>query len=118
MTAETETKQPEEMTVAELRAELKDAGAAAPKAARKDELVPLVVAAREGAPAEIEGEVVGEEDTAVVPEEVEDEVSRAIALREQSVDPVMALPSAAEFNAGRTTSSPRSSSAARSDSGR
>jgi hypothetical protein len=99
MTAETETKQPEEMTVAELRAELKDAGAAAPKAARKDELVPLVVAAREGAPAEIEGEVVGEEDTAVVPEEVEDEVSRAIALREQSVDPVMALPSAAEFNA-------------------
>ena len=95
----------EKMTVAELRKELEDAGTSVPASAKKADLVELVTQARgaaEAEPEEIEGEVIGEEeDTALVPPELDEEISQALALREAAPQPVMALPTPQEFNAAQ-----------------
>ena len=96
-----ERKPPEKMTVPELRKELEERGCILAPKVSKNDLRDLLEGVREkqDSPNEIDGEVLGEEDTALVPPEIEDEIGQAIALREQSVEPVMALPSAQEFNA-------------------
>jgi hypothetical protein len=107
MTTETQQKPTSEMAAQELRDELEEAGVDYPKRATKAKLIELVNAARaepkaqaeESAEAEAESPAEEVEAEVVDEEAVEDEVGKALALREEAMVPATAIPTPAEFNA-------------------